>query len=113
MPTNIEDRPVIDNEAKSQFEVQMDGKLAILQYTRTEELVTYFHTAVPRELESRGTATWLARHALDDARRRGLKVIPKCPFVGAFISRHPEYADLVDRTPKPEPVRKARVASTT
>jgi uncharacterized protein len=37
------------------------------------------------------------RGALDDMRARGLKVAPVCPFVAAYIRRHPEYADLVGR----------------
>ena len=99
MPTNIADFPIIDNEAKSQFETVVDGKVATLEYVRTDERVTYTHTLIPTVMEGRGVAARLARHVLDDARARGLKVVPRCPFVGAFISRHPEYADLVEPAP--------------
>ncbi|MFD5436489.1 GNAT family N-acetyltransferase [Kitasatospora sp. NPDC127067] len=37
----------------------------------------------------------LARGALDDARARGLHVLPYCPFIRGWIRKHPEYADLV------------------
>ncbi len=36
----------------------------------------------------------IARAALDSARARGLRVIPQCPFIRAYIERHPEYQDL-------------------
>ena len=33
--------------------------------------------------------------ALDDARGKGLAVLPFCPFVDAYIKRHREYVELV------------------
>jgi predicted GNAT family acetyltransferase len=55
------------------------------------------HTEVPRALEGRGYAAALATAALDQARREGIRIIPSCPYVKAFLQRHPEYADLVAR----------------
>ena len=46
-------------------------------------------------LEGNGLGTRLVQGALDDARARGLKDGPFCPFVSDFIRRHPEYSDLV------------------
>ena len=89
------DLDVIDNEAKSQFEIHLEGEVAVLQYIRRNGRAIYVHTGVPLALEGHGIAGQLARHALDDARARGLKVVPRCPYVRAYIERHPEYADLV------------------
>jgi len=50
---------------------------------------------VPPALEGRGIAGKLARAALDYARERKLSVIPRCPFVAAYIRKHPEYQSLV------------------
>ncbi|HEY3259270.1 MAG TPA: GNAT family N-acetyltransferase, partial [Pseudonocardiaceae bacterium] len=47
------------------------------------------------EFGGRGLAGQLVQHALDDTRRRGLAVLPFCPYVRGFIARHPEYVDLV------------------
>jgi len=33
--------------------------------------------------------------ALDQVRASGLKLIPQCPFVKAWIEKHPDYQDLV------------------
>ena len=87
---------VTDNEAESQFEIRVDGHVAVLQYIRSGTRVVYVHTGVPPELEGHGIAGALAKHGLDDARSRGLKVAPRCPYVAAYIARHPEYADLVE-----------------
>ena len=86
---------VRDNPAESRYEAIVDGRLSKVQYMLTGEHITFTHTEVPVELEGRGVASQLARYALDDARRRGLRVIPVCPFVSAYIRRHPEYSDLV------------------
>jgi predicted GNAT family acetyltransferase len=48
-------------------------------------------------LENKGLGARLVAGALDDIRARGLRVVPFCPFVRAYIRRHPEYADLVVR----------------
>jgi uncharacterized protein len=53
------------------------------------------HTEVEPRLEGQGLGAVLVRGALDDARARGELVVPRCPFVAAFIHRHPEYEDLV------------------
>ena len=87
---------VFDNVADSQLEVTYEGATAILQYVRGPARVIYVHTGVPPELEGHGIAAVLAKHALDDAHNRGLIVVPRCPYVRAYIDRHPEYADLLE-----------------
>jgi uncharacterized protein len=57
-------------------------------------VIEFIHTEVPGALSGRGVGTRLARHVLDAARAKGLKVIPTCPFIAAWMKRHPEYDDL-------------------
>ena len=57
----------------------------------------FTHTEVPRALEGKGVGNVLAKTGLEWARSEGLRVIPICPFVAAYIARHPDYADLVRR----------------
>lgn len=83
------------NEEAKQFEVTVDDRLAVVTFTRGDGSISYDHTLVPPELEGRGIAGRLAKHALDYARESGLAVVPRCPYVRAYIERHPEYADLV------------------
>ena len=65
-------------------------------YRREGDRITFTHTVVEPEHEGEGVGSALARAALDDARAAGLRVVPQCPFVAAWIGRHPDYADLVD-----------------
>src|SRR5690242_15108239 len=86
---------VHNNEAAARFETQVDGHTAFLTYKQRGNSIALLHTEVPPELEGRGVGSSLARAALDHAREHSLKVLPYCPFVGTYLKRHPEYADLV------------------
>jgi predicted GNAT family acetyltransferase len=49
---------------------------------------------VPREHRGAGLASQLTVRALEYAREHGYRVRPTCPFVAAYLERHPEYRDL-------------------
>ena len=53
------------------------------------------HAEIAQEHEGKGLGSQLVRNALDDIRRRGLTVIPICPYTLNFIRNHREYIDLV------------------
>jgi predicted GNAT family acetyltransferase len=57
--------------------------------------MTFTHTEVAPEVEGRGIASRLVQGALEQARAQGLKVVPRCRFVSAYIAKHPEFADLL------------------
>jgi uncharacterized protein len=86
---------VRDNRAEQEFELDVDGHRAVAAYQREGERIVFTHTVVPREIEGRGVASKLIRAALDSARDQGLKVVPQCQFVKAYIAKHPEYRDLL------------------
>lgn len=90
-------QPVRDNRAEQEFELDADGYRAIAAYQREGGVIVFTHTHVPRAIEGRGVGGKLIRAALDAARDEGLKVVPQCPFVAAYIERHPEYRDLLAR----------------
>lgn len=86
---------ITDNADEKQFEMEVDGRTAYLTYRREDGALYLLHTDVPQELEGNGLGSRLARHALERARDEGLRVVPLCPFVGAYVERHPEYGELV------------------
>jgi predicted GNAT family acetyltransferase len=87
--------PVRNNPALNRFELDADGHVAVAYYRLSPGVITFTHTEVPAELSGRGIGSSLARGALDQVRAPGLKVVAQCPFIGAFISKHPEYGDLL------------------
>jgi predicted GNAT family acetyltransferase len=86
---------VRDNPDRHQFEMDTDAGLAFARYRRDGATLTVLHTEVPRAIEGRGLGSRLVRGMLDIARQRGVRVVPLCDFVRAFIARNPAYADLL------------------
>ena len=89
---------VRDNRAEQEFELDVEGHRAIAAYQREGGTITFTHTLVPKAIEGRGVASKLIRAALDASRDEGLTVIAQCPFVAAYIERHPEYRGLLARS---------------
>jgi predicted GNAT family acetyltransferase len=89
---------VRDAEERHRYELTLDGELVgLIEYRKRDGIIDLVHTEVLPAYDGHGFGATLARTALDDARAAGIKVIPSCPYVRYFISRHPEYADLVAR----------------
>ena len=88
---------VIRHDAEGRrFLADLDGQVAELRYAeRNAVTLDLHHTYVPPAHRGGGIAGALAAHALDWARATGCKVVPSCPYVAAYIRRHPEFADLV------------------
>ena len=81
---------------ESRYELRAGGELVgLLAYRLHDDVIRLVHTEVLPAFSGQGHAATLARGALDDARTRGLAVRPDCPFVAAYIDKHPDYADLV------------------
>jgi predicted GNAT family acetyltransferase len=86
----------LDNQAMHRFELHVSGQLAgFSEYNLLKTGVLFTHTEVLPVFEGRGIGSAIARQALDEVRRRSLMAIPVCPFIAAFLRKHPEYQDVV------------------
>ena len=86
-----------DNPERHRFEADLgDGSMAIVEYTLPAGKIMFTHSEVPPQHEGKGIGSALIRHALDEARKRGLKVIPICPFFAAYMQKHAEVQDLLE-----------------
>jgi predicted GNAT family acetyltransferase len=86
---------VHDNPALHRFELDLNGRTAAAYYQLSPGVITFTHTEVPPEMAGHGIGSQLVRGALEAARAQGLKVVPKCPFVAAYMAKHPEFNDLL------------------
>jgi len=87
---------VIDHPEASRYELHDGDTLAgVAVYQLRDDSIIFSHTKVSDTYEGQGGGSQLAREALDDTRRRGLRVVVRCPFIAAWIKRHPDYADLL------------------
>ncbi|MDA0160113.1 N-acetyltransferase [Solirubrobacter ginsenosidimutans] len=78
------------------YEIHVSDELAgFVQYRRREGLIAFIHTEIDARFEGQGLASQLIAAVLGEARSAGVAVLPFCPFVNGYISRHPEYVDLV------------------
>jgi predicted GNAT family acetyltransferase len=95
------DLTVVDNVDEQRFEARAgDAVAGFVRYRRTPEGVVAAHTEVDDAYEGQGVGSTLVRGMLDELRARGEKVVPQCPFVRSFLSKHSqEYGDLVAGTP--------------
>ena len=87
---------VRDNPELQRYEALVDGELAgSLFYRAREDELVLVHTEVEEPFEGHGIGSRLIAATLDDIRARGLRMRPFCPFVKAYLERHPEYDDLI------------------
>jgi len=88
---------VRDDPARRRYELSEDGEVVgILTYRIDGGVIDLIHTEVDPDHGGRGLAGQLVAATLDDARRRGLGVLPHCPYVRHWIDTHADgYLDLV------------------
>jgi uncharacterized protein len=86
---------VRDNAAFSRFELDADGVTAFMNYRLAGNVMMLDHTETPVAARGRGIASQLVENVLQIARARGFKIVPRCPFVRAYLAKHPEFSDLL------------------
>jgi predicted GNAT family acetyltransferase len=89
---------VIDDPASSRFMIEADGQVAELVYELHGDRLVILHTGVPAALGGHGIGGLLVTAAIDEAKRRGLTVVPMCPFARDWLLRHPDVAATVTIT---------------
>jgi predicted GNAT family acetyltransferase len=97
----MEEEPrVVDNREQSRYELWVGSTRAgLIQYLPEEDTVLLVHTEVDPAFAGHGLGERLVAGGLEDLRARGLKLVPLCPFVRAYLRRHPDQADLVAGDP--------------
>jgi predicted GNAT family acetyltransferase len=90
------DLTVTDNLFEGRYEALLDGEVVgTAEYELSDDLMILIHTDVEPTHQDQGIGGALARFVVNDARRRGLRVRPVCPFLRSWIDRHPDYADVI------------------
>ena len=93
---NGRSHPVQLNRDYNRFEIRAEEHVAFLLFHLRGTAIALIHTEVPPALQHQGLADTLARISLEYARSHSLRVKVICPFVKAFLARHPEFQDLVN-----------------
>lgn len=89
---------LVNNFQKSRYEIDRDGQLAFIDYKFTQQTnrIYLIHTEVPPSMRGKGMGEELVIAVLEDIKKNGWNLIPLCPFVVAYLKRHPEYHSIID-----------------
>ncbi|KQQ03830.1 MULTISPECIES: GNAT family N-acetyltransferase [unclassified Rathayibacter] len=89
--TDRETPTVRDDQERSRFEIAVGGETAgFAAYLRRGDEVVLTHTVIDDGWEGRGLGGILARAAVLTVTEAGLTVVPRCPFIAAWLRKHPE-----------------------
>ena len=88
---------VTHDRAGQRFEAQIEGGRCVADYRLVGDVMHVVHTEVPAALQGQGLAAALVHCVLDQARALGWRVRPVCSYVAAYMRRHPETQDLLER----------------
>ncbi|MEU3829011.1 N-acetyltransferase [Streptomyces sp. SID486] len=84
-------------DARNRYEILVEGERAgLTAYRDRGEQRVFFHTEIDDAFAGQGLASRLVEEALTDVRESGKRIVPVCPYVAKFLTRHEEFADLVD-----------------
>jgi predicted GNAT family acetyltransferase len=87
----VRDRPELNR-----YELIVDDDvIGVAEYRRSDDVVVLPQTVIEASKRGRGWGELLVKEALDDLRRQGVRVQPRCWFVAEFIEQHPDYMDLL------------------
>ena len=83
---------VIDNPEELRYELLLGDELAgEIRYIRDDDgRVVLVHTEIEPRIKGQGLGNVLVQGALDDLRERGIEYRVICPFVAAYLRRHPQ-----------------------
>lgn len=72
--------------------------IAFIDYKQKDQLIKLIHTEVPEELGGRGVAATLVEKTLVYLENNNFTLYHYCPYVYAYIKKHPDWKRIVDTT---------------
>lgn len=98
MKQEFESIELIKNDKDGQFELTFNGYKAFIVFKETPQKISLIHTESPEELKGTGAAAALVEKTLLFIEKSQKTLMPYCPFVFAYIKKHPEWKRIVDPT---------------
>lgn len=96
MSSNPDSLQFRQNEDKQRFELEVEGHIAFIEYKiTTQNIIFLTHTEVPKSLEGKGVGSAIVSKTLQWIKSKGYPLAPLCPFVGAYLKRHPEWQEIL------------------
>ncbi|MFK8906587.1 GNAT family N-acetyltransferase [Streptomyces sp. YS-3] len=84
-------------DARHRYEILVDDNRAgLTAYRDRDNQRVFFHTEIDDAYAGQGLASLLVEQALSDVRAAGMRIVPVCPYVAKFLTKHDEFADIAD-----------------
>lgn len=97
MTTDKTGAPTEVVKESDRFSIKVEGQTAgFTEIADRDGQRVFPHTEVDDAYQGRGLATILIGEALHQTRDAGLRIVPVCEMVAAYVDKHKEYADAVD-----------------
>jgi len=93
---NYDNIPLTVNAEAHDLEMNVDGNIAIIEYELSDGILKLIHTEVPPVLEGKGVGSAIVLKALNFAKENNYKIVPICPFVQAYLKRHPQWNEIIN-----------------
>lgn len=93
---DVNNLEVNHNEGKNRFEIQLGDQVAMVKYVLASGQIIFTHTEVPEAFEGQGVAGKLAKAAIEYAKAHEMRIRAMCPYIAAYIQRHPEYQSITE-----------------
>ena len=77
-----------DNEFLRQFESELDGELAIIEYSQQDRKIFLTKLVMSDDLREKGYLDPFIEKVLDIVKERNISVMPTCPAVAKFMRKH-------------------------
>ncbi|WP_416446088.1 bifunctional pirin family protein/GNAT family N-acetyltransferase [Leucobacter sp. HNU] len=90
---------VVHQPEQRRYAVTVGGELAgFTEYLPRDagQRLLFVHTETFPQFAGQGLASRLVSEALAEVRGSGKRIVPLCPYVAAWLRKHPEYDDAVD-----------------
>jgi len=97
MKSELENIPLVKNEEKKRFEIELNSHFAFIDYKETSQQISLIHTEAEPELAGTGAAAAVVEKSLINIEESGKKLLPFCPYVFAYIKKNPEWKRIVDQ----------------
>ncbi|GGC91297.1 hypothetical protein GCM10011512_17950 [Tersicoccus solisilvae] len=99
------DITVRNNTGRGRYELLDDGAVVGRAYWAAFDGPAgperiFFHTTVDEDRAGQGLASTLVRQALADTARSAIGIVPVCPYVKTWLSKHPEQTGVVAVRPE-------------
>ena len=93
--SSLESKLVLNGERK-RFELKVEGETAFIEFILSNENIMFLtHTEVPVSLEGKGVGSAIVSKTLEYIREKGYTLAPLCPFVAAYVKRHPDWKSIL------------------